>query len=130
MRKDVCKFYDGGILRGDKTECEAGINPVQSFCGGELTGWVKKVPCFLSNKDAPDCAEKKFPTVAEVKESEAKSRKNMESVMEVIAQIPAKGTKGTVKCPNCENVVDWVRSTYNGHRHARCRTEGCLFFME
>ena len=35
-----------------------------------------------------------------------------------------------LKCPKCGGIVDWMRSKSNGHRHAKCRTKNCIFFME
>ncbi len=130
MRADVCKFYKGAMLTSNNSECDAGVDPVALFCGGDTAGWVKKVPCFQKNENAPECSERKFPTDKEVRESLGRMRKNMENVMKVVALIPSKGGQGQVECPKCNGIVDWTRARSNGHRHARCRTKDCLFFME
>lgn len=39
--------------------------------------------------------------------------------------------QGEVPCTKCEGgMLQFRRSGYNGHIHARCTTDGCLMWME
>ncbi len=42
------------------------------------------------------------------------------------------GTSGKIDCPVCKQpgTLTYSRSGYNGHIHARCKTEGCVSWME
>jgi len=40
------------------------------------------------------------------------------------------GGMKTIKCPKCGGELNVVVSTYNQHCHGRCKTDGCLSWME
>jgi len=41
------------------------------------------------------------------------------------------GGLGEVACPVCNSgTIHYSVASYNGHRHAKCTTDGCVSFME
>ena len=43
---------------------------------------------------------------------------------------PAQDRREVVKCPICNGRLHLSQSSYNGHCHGRCETEGCVSWME
>jgi len=126
----ICKHYNGRelVVKG-KRECDAGVDPVQLATGGKLAGWIKKAPCFENYGYSDKCDKCEFPSQKEMDAELREFEESTANLLVVIALIPAKGNRGQVECPKCKGIVDWTRSS-NGHRHAKCRTDKCIFFME
>lgn len=40
------------------------------------------------------------------------------------------GKQEVIECPVCKGRLHLAQSSYNGHVHGRCETEGCLSWME
>ncbi len=43
---------------------------------------------------------------------------------------PAADRRGVVECPCCKSRLHLSQSSYNGHVHGKCETEGCVSWME
>lgn len=41
-----------------------------------------------------------------------------------------RGSSGTCTCPRCGEECVWSIASVNGHLWAKCRTDGCVSFME
>jgi hypothetical protein len=54
-------------------------------------------------------------------------------VMPVVAEWrkkPPKGKAEVIECPMCKGRLHLSQSSYNGHVHGKCETEGCVSWME
>lgn len=134
-----CKHYNGRELLLGDGKCRADVDPVYSFCGGDRTGWVKKVPCLRTNETEAVCPAAEYPTK---EEAEAEDRefneyvnrfvKNLTVVRPAIEAQHAETGKwsGVVDCPECTAKIHWSKAQCNGHVHARCETENCISWME
>lgn len=43
---------------------------------------------------------------------------------------PKNDVVSTIECPKCKGVLRYRISSYNGHIHGQCETEGCLAWMQ
>jgi hypothetical protein len=43
---------------------------------------------------------------------------------------PPEDRHDVVVCPICKGMLHLSQSSYNGHVHGRCKTEGCVSWME
>jgi hypothetical protein len=116
--------------------CEAGVK-YDSFpkgCG---------LPCLpnLGRGSELDCELRRFPTEEEVQaenERIEKATARLFAGFKAVAEDAQKrgfkkgnGGQGQVCCPVCEHgTIHYSVAGYNGHRHARCTTAGCVAFME
>jgi len=127
-----CRHYDwvqGDVQKGDigRPKCAVGID--LSGAGAARKCWPRP--------EAP-CDKREEYTAAEIAAEEAESDALMKRTFLCLKAIPPKlpkresyGTHGTVKCPACaDGTIEWLRSSYNGHLHARCTTDGCFAVMQ
>lgn len=105
-----------------------------------------KCPCFFKGDPPTEkstlCTLAVYPTPQELAERDAWVAKRFEGVgkaREAIVKAcggPWKrgqsGSSGTIDCPVCgsQKALGFMRSGYNGHIHAACKTEGCVSWME
>lgn len=40
------------------------------------------------------------------------------------------GNREVIECPKCKGRLHLSQSSYNGHVHGNCETEGCVSWME
>lgn len=134
-----CKHYAGRDMFFGECKCRAGINPVEQFCEGNRSGWVKKVPCLRTNETEAVCPSATYPTREEADREDAEISAyvdrfiaNLSKVRPVIeAQHKATGAwSGQVDCPQCAKPLHWSKAQCNGHIHARCETDNCIAWME
>lgn len=136
-----CKHYNGRDLFNGSAggKCRAGVDPIYSFCGGERSGWVKKVPCLRTNETEAVCPAAEYPTQEEAQKRAVEMKAAMDRAIAVIAKVrPAivaehKATgawSGKLDCPQCSKPLRWSVARVNGHIHARCETEECVAWME
>ena len=128
-----CKHFTGMM---NKT-CEAGVSydtvKVQKPDGGRSFACIEK----YSHEPEATCDKRKWPTEEEVaaKIAEIDVRwKMMELAAPLIRKIKTehkgKSWGGAVDCPACKGALHMSHSSYNGHVHGRCETDGCLGWME
>lgn len=61
------------------------------------------------------------------------STDRMRKVMPVVAvwrKKPPRGKAEVIECPACKGRLHLSQSSYNGHVHGRCETDGCVSWME
>lgn len=137
MAKEFCKHYRGMF---QKDRCEAGVAFADLPNHG--TKWFHdSCPCFGPNQSG-DCASKEYPTAEEIEAREQEIAKLFAGTMLARSAIvehlggPWKkgmdGSSGVIDCPVCkgEGTLQFSRAGYNGHVHARCKTEDCVSWVE
>jgi hypothetical protein len=136
MSRPWCNHYRG---MHEKDKCEAGIE----FASLENYGtrqFSKSCPCYGPGQG--ECERAEYPTAEEMAAHDAELAERFERVTRTRAAIveycggPWKrgepGKNGVIDCPACGNkdCLQFSRSSYNGHIHARCNTEDCVSWME
>lgn len=118
--RPLCKHFHGIM---SKPPCDKGHDiSLYVVHDGRMNCW----PCTGSTTAKP-CPDYNPPTPAEIAAEEAENKAAFLRVTKAFNAIDnQKGNSGTIKCPNCGGVLHWMRSSYNGHRHARCQTDGCV----
>lgn len=137
MAKAWCKNYSGMHL---KDACDAGVVFQELPTYGEK-GFMDRCPCF-GPQTVSLCEKATYPTKeelaareAEIAERFARVGKARHAIVESIGG-PWKrgmcGVSGSVDCPICNEKQSLLfsRAGYNGHIHARCKTEDCVSWME
>lgn len=139
-----CKHFTG--VMNDK--CDAGVAYADVSIDGEFkyrygpTSTVYTVgrrwPCRRDDAEAfgvPACPHAEWPTLAEAEADKAETDEMIARTIgarnAIVAHInDGGGDRGTVECPVCKGVLRYIRSSYNGHIHAKCETDGCCAWME
>lgn len=132
---EFCKHYRA---MSDHDTCEKGI-AYDSFKGLPY----EKRPCFERDGAAPcGCDLAEFPTAEERVERDrlmeirfvnaGKARKAIVDHLGGPWKAGMDGDSGEIDCPVCGvgMALQFSRSGYNGHIHARCKTADCVCWME
>lgn len=136
LRRSFCNHYRAMF---EHSTCEAGIE-YDKFKGLPMAGR----PCFRTPGEEPPggCDKAEYPTPEQMAAIEAEMKARIESLGKARGAIvqslggPWKkkkpGVSGVIDCPVCGNAnsLQFSRSGYNGHIHARCLTVGCVQWME
>ena len=116
-----------------KQVCAKGHN-IRAMVGGPDFGWATRMPCHeLQPREGVKCECPDFmePTPEQIAEREREMAMIFAAAIAARALIEGDGKDyGDVECPKCQGVIDYTKSSVNGHVCARCRTPDCLFFME
>jgi hypothetical protein len=131
IKHGTCKHF-----RGIQHQvCDAGVD-MREITGGATVGWVKRMPCHSAN-GLVECASYSEPTADEIAAEEAEwdmAWANMKKAQPLIRRLRAQyrktGGQGVEVCPVCAGSLHWSVSSYNGHMHGKCETQGCLNWME
>lgn len=122
-----CRHFTGVL---NKT-CEIGIDyeSIKDKSGGPFK-WI----CCDADSCVP-CASFEPYTDEEIAERErwlADRLKNMVAAMKEIKRINGKrrGIRGAIDCPKCGGKLHYSISSYNGHTHGKCETQGCVSWMQ
>ncbi len=135
-RPSFCKHYRA--MSEHKT-CEAGVE--YSIFNGTPRDHH---PCFprRGKPNPTGCDKADYPTVEDVARWDAyiserfgKTGKAREAIVTHLGGPWKKGIgpgQGIIDCPACGGTecLSFSRSSYNGHIHARCATDGCVSWME
>ena len=123
-----------------KDSCGAGVR-FDSLPGYGVKGFVESCPCF-GPESTGTCEKSEYPT------AEERAAEDAEMVLHFTRTIVAraaivddcggpwkrgeKTTIGLIACPVCNQPasLSYSRAGYNGHIHARCKTENCVHWME
>jgi len=131
--KPVCCKHFRGV---QNKLCGAGIN-MRDITGGPAFGWARRMPCLVSNNSQVTCTEYSEQTPQEIEAEEAEREKHFEKfklaqplIREIRTEHEGKSWEGIKKCPCCGGKLFLSHSSYNGHVHGECETEGCLKWME
>lgn len=135
--KDWCKHYNGTV----NDLCKAGVKYTDLEQGRGSQQF--SLPCFKDrNPLGATCEKCEFRTPEEVAAMEAEQKKRLEDLGKARAAIVVHlggqwkkgmtGRAGSIDCPVCTPVgcLNFSRSGYNGHIHAKCSTVGCVSWME
>lgn len=84
------------------------------------------------------CALRVEPTSEQVQAYRAETELELKKAMTAIRVAaewrvkpkPAQDRREVVGCPVCKGHLHLSQSSYNGHVHGRCETEGCVSWME
>lgn len=140
QRRAIATFCNHYRAMFDHDTCSAGV-AYSKFDGMNH----QQRPCFRRYRNEPvrcGCDLVQFPTDAELDESEKVMKARFEKLVAARSAIveacggPWKrgdpGQGGKIHCPSCgtDDALSFSRSGYNGHIHARCKTEGCVGWME
>ncbi|MDE2099566.1 MAG: hypothetical protein KGL39_20100 [Patescibacteria group bacterium] len=136
--------YNRDAKTPEENTCEAGVR-YDSVQGG-LKPTFTAQPCFLTDKgeskpNALPCEKLRRPTPEEIAVHEKwheDRMADMVKVMKAIAPWRAEhkkkriGGAQTIDCPACGGVqtLSMTIAAYNGHVHARCKTDGCVSWIE
>lgn len=129
-----------GIGKPDLPTCEAGVEykSVQPKVGPTFRGQ----PCFLDEKgqskpDALPCDKLRRPTPEEIAAHEKWAAERMGVLSTVMKGImpwrqkhKGRSHAEVIECPACKGRLHLSISSYNGHVHGRCETDGCASWME
>jgi len=129
--------------------CKAGVNYAE--LGGPIEGRALRMPChdpsvFAKRREElgyklADCSKLQRTTREEAEKEVVEILQHGDRMMKVCAAAHADAkTKGFKKgnggadsmpCPlECGGRLCYRVSSYNGHMHAKCETEGCASWME
>ncbi len=60
-----------------------------------------------------------------------KARESLINIIAAIEIINESGEySGTITCPKCAGELMFSKAKSNGHTHGKCKTEGCLAWMQ
>ncbi len=118
------------------TDCEAGV-PFEKWDGTKFA--VR--PCFLdkghSKPDAMPCEHLRIPTTEEIAAHETWIEGRINVLGTVMKSIrpwrnahKGQSAREVVECPACKGRLHLSISSYNGHVHGGCETDGCVSWME
>lgn len=136
QKSNRCVHFNG--IQNDA--CRAGVS-YETFRKERVAGkdWM---PCLKDAAgDCVHCEQRRWPTAEEVEAELAEDEKHFAKMMAganaVCTDAANRGFKkgnggvGVVTCPVCNGgLIRYSVSAYNGHRHAKCTTDGCVCFME
>lgn len=137
MKKGNCIHYTGT----QHDCCKAGV-AYGDLVDRESSGWAMRLPCWTSTMahaakfEKVDCAKYTDPTDAEIAADTAETAVIMARiwlVMPVVSVWRKKALMGkqeVIECPACKGRLNLSQSSYNGHVHGACETEGCVRWME
>ena len=149
MQEDHCKHWAGirPLLSGGDGKCQAGVSYYDVSAEKDRDKvTINTLPCIAGRCPQAMCAQRVFPTQEEVKQWEVERERLFEESFREVAQsrqaivehlggpwkrgMPSAG--GVIDCPVCGGVktLRYSRAGYNGHIHARCKTEDCVSWME
>lgn len=122
---------------GTVTSCKKGVE-YSTFRGTPF----QKRPCFLTGKgeskpDSIPCEHLRRPTPYEIAADEASFEAHMNIMRTVMLAIKpwrqkhkGRSHSEVIECPACKGSLHLSISSYNGHVHGHCKTEGCVSWME
>lgn len=128
--KSHCKHWRGSV----EDICDAGLN-WREITGGEMTGIMRRCPCVNGNQPV-SCDKFEAYTEEELRQIEQETE---ELFAQTVKEFPywdqlksrhPRGAQGTCECPRCGGACRFSIASCNGHLHVRCRTDGCISFME
>lgn len=143
-----CIHYERKPGMPDREACKKGIVYDDLTRVAELgrTGCMLRLPCIRSHQDEKErkgqpfceCPHMQFPTMEESIAHESEVNAHMEKMavaFEVVGKWrvkpkPQADRRDVLECPICKGRLHVRQSSYNGHVHAKCETQGCVSWME
>lgn len=146
-----CQHYDaGGItMIGGKEpngRCKAGVVYEDQFTNPDKSqpphfGIFKRICCMSGNERTHEeqiaACPKWLRRTREQGEALADDIEASMNRMRIVGPVvsewrkrPPKGKQEVIECPACKGRLHLSQSSYNGHVHGQCETEGCVSWME
>lgn len=144
LRDNSCKHFNGF---GRNETCEAGCNYLD-MCGGVRDGLAIRLPCsgHFANEEVRakhlglvpiECPKFEKKTPEDIQKEHDALQAAIDRMTKIgpwiSAQKKANHPRDRVvaeKCPICAGEIQFRISSYNGHMHAKCKTDDCINFME
>lgn len=139
--RNYCTHYEPkpGSFKADY--CALGLGASSAMDRGRDAGEPNMCPCIGGHKasDAIALCPKWERRSLEHAEKRADSIEEMMGCMDVVMPVvskwrvkpkPASDRREVIECPKCKGQLHLSQSSYNGHVHGRCETEGCVAWME
>lgn len=125
-KKDYCSLGHGATDRMQAAR-KAGEPNMTPCIGGHKAAYVAAL-CPHWIRRTREMGEKRAAAFEEAME-------RMTIVMPVVSKWrvkpkPAHDRREVIECPKCKGRLHLSQSSYNGHVHGRCDTEGCVSWME
>lgn len=126
-----------GMTRDDY--CSLGCDALKRMKDARDAGEPNMTPCIGGHtspnvlKLCPKWERRSFEHAQKRADSIEQSMKRMTLVWPVVSawrKEPPVGKSEIIKCPACEGRLHLRQSSYNGHVHGHCETEGCVSWME
>jgi hypothetical protein len=126
VAKDYCALGCGASEAMDRAR-KAG-EPSTSPCLGGHKASDPTALCPKWERRSLEHAEKRADDIQEMLD-------RMAVVMPVVSAWrvkpkPKSDRREVIECPKCQGRLHLSQSSYNGHVHGRCETEGCVSWME
>jgi hypothetical protein len=137
LGQDTCRHFNGSW---HNQCCEAGVN-YRELVGGPDLGWLTRLPCHKnieprSGTKVP-CDKFEEPTAEELELAQKEIQEavaRMEQTIPLRAMMKKKykgvSAQETVECPVCKGKLVMTIASVNGHVWGKCKTKGCLSWME
>ena len=140
--RNYCEHYapqPGGL---DKDYCALGCGASERMKAAREAGEPNMTPCIGGHKasDAVTLCPKWERRSLERAKKRAESIERMMRRMTVVMPVVSKWRTWTesnrvskqevIECPECKGRLHLSQSSYNGHVHGKCETEGCVSWME
>lgn len=136
-----CRYFNGF----SRSTCAAGVNYEMLIAGAtkdEATlkpaDWFQRMPCLGPGENKFPCVHYAAYTAEELAVQDHQYdelAKTLREMQPMIAEIKRKHRKvdwqGVIDCPACKRpALHVTHHGYNGYVWLRCRTAGCIQFME
>lgn len=135
-RVSTCIHFTGAMQNDC---CRVGVNYRQLAGGGEF-GHILRLPCVeITNRrghPVSSCSHRLEPTPEQVAAMEAQDKADIERYRKVMPLVsewrvtPRDQRQDVIDCPVCNGKLHLSQSSYNGHVHGLCETDGCVRWME
>lgn len=141
MKQDTCIHYNGLAFARGTCECQAGVD-IRATFDGKKAGIFMRMPCVAREDRRGEvempCALRQVPTAEQIAQSEkefddAFARVKLGLIVALTWRVkpkPLVDRSEIVECPSCKGNLHLSQSSYNGHVHGKCETEGCISWME
>lgn len=136
---NYCQHYkpQPGSLKQDY--CALGHGASERMKAGREAGEPKMTPC-IGGHTAKDVLALCPHWIRRTRDHAENRADEMEAAMERMAIVmpvvndwrkkPPFGKQEVIECPKCKGRLHLSQSSYNGHVHGQCETEGCVSWME
>ena len=135
--RNYCQHYGRG--KGVDMVCARGMNLKEVM--GVPVGKMKWGPCIGGHnledptKHCPHWVRRTQEHAEALADTFEASMRQMEIVMPAVDKWrvkpkPSSDRREIIECPECKGKLHLAQSSYNGHVHVHCETEGCVSWME
>lgn len=122
-----CRHFTGIM----KKTCKIGIE-YESIKDNSVRPY--RLICCEAGSYVP-CARYEPYTAEEIAEQERLHAEQLEHLVAALSRIreingSLRGVSGSIDCPKCGERLHYSISSYNGHVHGKCETDGCISWAQ